>query len=424
MQRSNVKREKAFLVGVVLKGSSSAQILEQLEEMEFLADTAGADIVSKTTQSRNMPDPATFIGKGKTQTIINQAQELKCELIIFNDDISPTQLKNLQKEAGENIKVIDRTGLILDIFTKHAKTKEAKTQVKLAQLEYFLPRLTRQWTHLERQMGGIGTRAGAGETQIEIDRRLIRNQISKLKRELAAIEKQRKVQNHSRDEAFRIAVLGYTNAGKSTLMNALTNADVLVQNQLFATLDTTTRKIENIDVGIPVLLSDTVGFIRNLPHNLIASFRSTLGEIRDVDLLLKVFDASSNHIHEHIETVEAVLKEMDMPNKTSIMVLNKIDAISDPQKLSGLKTRFKDASFISSLKNIDLNVLSDRIEQTITSGYQKDEFYLSFNQTKLLDTIYTLTRVLNKKSDYNGIRLEVEGNKRSLEKIRQIIGKE
>jgi len=423
MQRSNVKREKAFLIGVVLKGSSSAQILEQLEEMEFLADTAGADIISKTTQSRNMPDPATFIGKGKTQAIINQAKELECELIIFNDDISPTQLKNLQKEAGENIKVIDRTGLILDIFTKHAKTKEAKTQVQLAQLEYFLPRLTRQWTHLERQMGGIGTRAGAGETQIEIDRRLIRNQISKLKRELAAIEKQRKVQNHSREEAFRIALVGYTNAGKSTLMNALTNADVLVQNQLFATLDTTTRKLENIDVGIPVLLSDTVGFIRNLPHNLIASFRSTLGEIRDVDLLLKVFDASSNHIHEHIETVETVLKEMDMPNKTSIMVLNKIDAISEPQKLSGLKTRFKDASFISSLKNIDLNVLSDRIEQTITSEYQKDEFYLSFNQTKLLDTIYTLTRVLKKKSDYNGIRLEVEGNKRSLEKIRQIIGK-
>ena len=168
MQRSNVKREKAFLIGVVLKGSSSAQILEQLEEMELLADTAGADIISKTTQSRNMPDPATFIGKGKTQTIINQAKELECQLIIFNDDISPTQIKNLQKEAGENIKVIDRTGLILDIFTKHAKTKEAKTQVQLAQLEYFLPRLTRQWTHLERQMGGIGTRAGAGETQIEI----------------------------------------------------------------------------------------------------------------------------------------------------------------------------------------------------------------------------------------------------------------
>ena len=423
MQKNNDKREKAFLVGVILKGSSRVQIEEQLEELKFLADTAGADIIGKFTQNRSRPDPATFIGKGKAETIINQASELDCNLIIFNDDISPTQIKNLQKIAGETTKVIDRTGLILDIFTKHAKTKEAKTQVQLAQLEYILPRLTRIWTHLERQMGGIGTRAGAGETQIEIDRRLIRNQIAKLKRELTAIEKQRKVQNHRRVNAFRIALVGYTNAGKSTLMNALTDADVLVQDQLFATLDTTTRKLENIEVGIPVLLSDTVGFIRNLPHNLIASFRSTLGEIRDVDLLLKVFDASSDNIHEHIDTVEEVLKEMDMPNKTNIIVLNKIDAITDPQQLSGLKTRFKEASFISSLKNIGLKELSDRIKKTITSEFQKDVFHLSFKQTKLLDTIYTLTRVLKKKSDYNGIRLEVEGNRESLDKIRQIIEK-
>ena len=423
MQKNNDKREKAFLVGVILKGSSRVQIEEQLEELKFLADTAGADIIGKFTQNRSRPDPATFIGKGKAETIINQASELDCNLIIFNDDISPTQIKNLQKIAGETTKVIDRTGLILDIFTKHAKTKEAKTQVQLAQLEYFLPRLTRIWTHLERQMGGIGTRAGAGETQIEIDRRLIRNQIAKLKRELTAIEKQRKVQNNRRVNAFRIALVGYTNAGKSTLMNALTDADVLVQDQLFATLDTTTRKLENIEVGIPVLLSDTVGFIRNLPHNLIASFRSTLGEIRDVDLLLKVFDATSDNIHEHIDTVEEVLKEMDMPNKTNIIVLNKIDAITDPQQLSGLKTRFKEASFISSLKNIGLKELSDRIEKTITSEFQKDVFHLSFKQTKLLDTIYTLTRVLKKKSDYNGIRLEVEGNRESLDKIRQIIEK-
>ena len=423
MQKNNDKREKAFLVGVILKGSSRVQIEEQLEELKFLADTAGADIIGKFTQNRSRPDPATFIGKGKAETIINQASELDCNLIIFNDDISPTQIKNLQKIAGETTKVIDRTGLILDIFTKHAKTKEAKTQVQLAQLEYFLPRLTRIWTHLERQMGGIGTRAGAGETQIEIDRRLIRNQIAKLKRELTAIEKQRKVQNHRRVNAFRIALVGYTNAGKSTLMNALTDADVLVQDQLFATLDTTTRKLENIEVGIPVLLSDTVGFIRNLPHNLIASFRSTLGEIRDVDLLLKVFDASSDNIHEHIDTVEEVLKEIDMPNKTNIIVLNKIDAITDPQQLSGLKTRFRNGSFISSLKNIGLKELINRIEKNITSEFQKDVFHLSFKQTKLLDTIYTLTRVLKKKSDYNGIRLEVEGNRESLDKIRQIIEK-
>ena len=283
MQKNNVKREKAFLIGVVLKGSSSAQILEQLEEMEFLADTAGADIVSKTTQSRNMPDPATFIGKGKTQTIINQAKELECELIIFNDDISPTQLKNLQKEAGENIKVIDRTGLILDIFTKHAKTKEAKTQVQLAQLEYFLPRLTRQWTHLERQMGGIGTRAGAGETQIEIDRRLIRNQISKLKRELATIEKQRKVQNHSREEAFRIALVGYTNAGKSTLMNALTDADVLGNNPIYENGKVVGRATGG-DFGFRLNKSIAIGMVK-------PEFATT-GQKLQIDILGKMHDAT------------------------------------------------------------------------------------------------------------------------------------
>jgi len=326
MQKNSAKREKAFLVGTVLRGITLSQVEEQLEELKSLADTAGADTLSISTQNRNKPDPATFIGKGKVERIINQSKELECNIIIFNDDVSPTQIKNLQKAAGDEIKVIDRTGLILDIFTKHAKSKEAKTQVELAQLVYLLPRLTRQWTHLERQMGGIGTRAGAGETQIEIDRRLIRNQISRLKKELEKIEKQRKVQSHGREGAYRIALVGYTNTGKSTLMNTLTDAEVLVQDQLFATLDTTTRKLE-LDVGITVLISDTVGFIRNLPHDLIASFRSTLGEIRDVDLLLKVFDASSDTIHEHIDTVEEVLKDLNLSEKSGLTVFNKIDVI-------------------------------------------------------------------------------------------------
>jgi len=422
MLKSNAKREKAFLVGVVLKGSNRTQIDEQLNELKFLADTAGADILSTATQIRHKPDAATFIGKGKLERIISQADELKCDLIIFNDDISPTQIKNLQNIAGEDLKVIDRTGLILDIFTKHAKTKEAKTQVELAQLEYFLPRLTRQWTHLERQMGGIGTRAGAGETQIEIDRRLIRNKISRLKSDLAAIEKQRKVQNHGREDTYRIALVGYTNAGKSTLMNALTGAQVLVQDQLFATLDTTTRKVD-IDVGMSVLISDTVGFIRNLPHDLIASFRSTLGEIRDVDMLVKVFDSSSEYLLQHIDTVEEVLKEMDVPSKTSIMALNKIDAISTSDILPGLKARFKDASFISSLNNTGIDMLITKIQEKITSEFVHDVIQLSFKQTKVLDTIYALTRVLKKKSDYNGISLEVEGTRQSLDKIRQILEK-
>ena len=422
MQKNSAKREKAFLVGTVLRGITLSQVEEQLEELKSLADTAGADTLSISTQNRNKPDPATFIGKGKVERIINQSKELECNIIIFNDDVSPTQIKNLQKAAGDEIKVIDRTGLILDIFTKHAKSKEAKTQVELAQLVYLLPRLSRQWTHLERQMGGIGTRAGAGETQIEIDRRLIRNQISRLKKELENIEKQRKVQSHGREGAYRIALVGYTNAGKSTLMNTLTDAEVLVQDQLFATLDTTTRKLE-LDVGITVLISDTVGFIRNLPHDLIASFRSTLGEIRDVDLLLKVFDASSDTIHEHIDTVEEVLKDLNLSEKSGLTVFNKIDVIREPEILEGLKKRFQDASFISSREKLGIDILTEKLSSIITSEFKQDVFHLSFKQTKLLDTIYALTRVIKKKSDYDGIRLEVEGSRRSLDKIRQMLEK-
>ena len=422
MQKNSAKREKAFLVGTVLRGITLSQVEEQLEELKSLADTAGADTLSISTQNRNKPDPATFIGKGKVERIINQSKELECNIIIFNDDVSPTQIKNLQKAAGDEIKVIDRTGLILDIFTKHAKSKEAKTQVELAQLVYLLPRLSRQWTHLERQMGGIGTRAGAGETQIEIDRRLIRNQISRLKKELEKIEKQRKVQSHGREGAYRIALVGYTNTGKSTLMNTLTDAEVLVQDQLFATLDTTTRKLK-LDVGITVLISDTVGFIRNLPHDLIASFRSTLGEIRDVDLLLKVFDASSETIHEHIETVEEVLKDLNLSEKSGLTVFNKIDVIREPEILEGLKKRFQDASFISSREKLGIDILTEKLSSIITSEFKQDVFHLSFKQTKLLDTIYALTRVIKKKSDYDGIRLEVEGSHRSLDKIRQMLEK-
>jgi len=422
MQKNNDKREKALLVGTVLRGTTLSQVEEQLEELKSLAATAGANTLSISTQNRNKPDPATFIGKGKVECIINQSKELECNIIIFNDDVSPTQIKNLQKAAGDEIKVIDRTGLILDIFTKHAKSKEAKTQVQLAQLLYLLPRLTRQWTHLERQMGGIGTRAGAGETQIEIDRRLVRNHISRLKKELEKIEKQRKVQNHGRKGAYRIALVGYTNAGKSTLMNTLSDADVLVQDQLFATLDTTTRKLD-LDVGMTVLISDTVGFIRNLPYDLVASFRSTLGEIRDVDLLLKIFDASSNTIHEHIETVEKVLKDLNLSDKSGITVFNKIDAIQDPNILMGLKLRFQDASFVSSKDNLGIDVLMENISSFITSEFKQDVLHLSFKQTYLLDTIYAFTHVLKKISDYDGIKLEVEGSRRSLDKIKQMLEK-
>jgi len=420
MLKGKNKKEKCFLVSAILGSDRSINIEEQLEELKALAKTAGAFTSGHSIQNRQAPDPSTFIGKGKVESIINQAKELKCDLIIFNNDISPTQIKNLQRAAGEDLKIIDRTGLILDIFTKHAKTREAKTQVNLAQLEYLLPRLTRQWTHLERQMGGIGTRAGAGETQIEVDRRLIRNHISKLKKELKHIQKQRSIQSSGREGAYRIALVGYTNAGKSTLMKCLTGADILIQDQLFATLDTTTRKMD-LDKGIKVLISDTVGFIRNLPHHLIASFRSTLGEIQDVNLLLKVYDVSSESIHRHIETVNEVLQNLNLAGKSSLVVFNKIDKFDNQKQMNGLRLRFNDAIFISAEKNEGIEILISKIKDMVQSDFSKDIFHLNYNQANLLDTVYALTRVINKRDDYDGIEIEVEGTQKSLDKIRQIL---
>ena len=420
MQKNILKPEKAFLVGAILRGFSQTEIENQLSELNLLASTSGFETIGITTKNRKIIDPVTFLGIGKIQQIKNQAAEMGCNLIIFNDDISPSQLKNIQRIIGNNIKVIDRTGLILEIFTQHACTKEAKTQVELAKLEYILPRLTHQWTHLERQMGGIGTRAGAGETQIEIDRRLIRNKIIKLKSELNKIESQRFTQNQGRQYAYRIALVGYTNAGKSTIMNVLTDSKVLVRNQLFATLDTTTRKLD-IDTGVPVLISDTVGFIRNLPHNLIASFRSTLGEIKEVDMIIKVFDASAENIQDHIATVEHVLNEIEIPIKKSIFVMNKIDLIKNQDVFEGLKRKFSDAIFISSTKKIGINTFISKIKDIITSEYSHDIFHLTYKQTKFLNIIYSLTKVLNKYSDFNGICLEVEGRRESLDKIKQIL---
>ena len=263
IEGNNVGQEKALLVGVIQPGMTESLIHEHLDELELLAETAGAKIAGRITQRVSKINPATFIGKGKAEELLNQAKELDVKLIVFDDELSPGQIKNYHK-ISENVKVLDRSGLILDIFQKHAKTKEARTQVDLAYMEYLLPRLTRQWTHLERQMGGIGTRAGMGETQIEIDRRLIRTRISKLKKELIRIEKERDTQSYRRQSEFRVSLVGYTNAGKSTLFKALTGSDVYIQDQLFATLDTTVRQLK-IDESHPILLSDTV--VSNVANN-------------------------------------------------------------------------------------------------------------------------------------------------------------
>ena len=422
MSRSKENKEKAILIGLILNGEKRHEIIEQLNELKRLTFTAGGLPLDTIIQNRNKPDPATFIGKGKLNIIKNQASELKCKLIIFNNEISPSQLKNIQKYIDDKIKVIDRTGLILDIFTKNAKTKESKTQVELAQLEYLLPRLTRQWTHLERQMGGVGTRAGAGETQIEVDRRLIRDKISKLKIQLSKIQKQRITQNKSRSNIYKIALVGYTNAGKSSLMNQLTNSNVLVKDKLFATLDTTTRKFE-LTSGLDVLISDTVGFIRNIPHNLIASFRSTLSEVNNVDMLLKVFDISSSNINDHIETVNNVLASLEVMNKKTIFILNKIDLIKNKEILNGLKIKFKDAIFISTKEKIGINILIESIVNIVSSDHISETIFVPYNKTKAINLIYQSCQVVKRIPMENSIHFDVKGSKKNIDVIKKTISK-
>ncbi len=412
------KKEKTILIGLVLQENARFEIDEQLNELQLLAETAGAETVDRIIQQRTKIDPATYIGKGKIESAINQAKELECNLIIFNDEISPTQIKNVQNIAGEDLKVLDRTGLILDIFKKHAKTREAKTQVELAHLQYMLPRLTRQWTHLERQMGGIGTTGGPGETQIEIDRRLIRNQISKLKKDLEKIEKQRNTQSDNRKSAFNVSLVGYTNAGKSTLMNALTDADVYVEDQLFATLDTTTRKMKfESSKNNNILLSDTVGLIRKLPHDLVASFRSTLAEVSKADFILKVIDASCTTISEHLVTIDSVLSSLDSNDIPSQIILNKMDLIQDAGIIRGLKSRFPDAIMVSAKNRLKLDQIQRNISNEIQKKFQKQVINIPYSKSGILDNIYSTLEVLSRDDNEENISVTVFGREADLNSI-------
>ena len=327
MYYTDQEAEKAILVGVALQseGITYEQMTEYLDELSFLAETAGAETVKIFTQNLDKPVHATFIGKGKLEEIKAYTEENPVDMVIFDDELSPTQLRNIES-VFPGIKVLDRTNLILDIFASRARTAHAKTQVELAQYQYLLPRLTRMWTHLERQRGGIGMR-GPGETQIETDRRIILNKISLLKEELRSIDKQKAVQRKNRGKLTRVALVGYTNAGKSTLMNVLSKSDVFAENKLFATLDTTVRKV--IIDNLPFLLTDTVGFIRKLPTHLVDSFKSTLDEVREADLLVHVVDISHPNFEEQIEVVDKTLREVcNGADKPMIMVFNKIDAFT------------------------------------------------------------------------------------------------
>ncbi len=369
--------ERAVVVGLITPRQPEGKVNEYLDELEFLADTAGGEVVKRFTQKVDTPNSATFVGKGKLEEIKEYVEKNDIGMVIFDDDLSTKQIANIEKEL--QVKILDRSSLILDIFAKRAQTATAKTQVELAQYQYLLPRLTRMWTHLERQKGGIGMR-GPGETQIETDRRIIKRRIAWLKDQLSDIDRQKTLQRKNRGKLTRVALVGYTNVGKSTLMNLLSKSEVFAENKLFATLDTTVRKV--IIDNLPFLLTDTVGFIRKLPTNLVESFKSTLDEVRDADLLVHVVDISHPQFEEQIEVVNRTLQEIcDAKDKPMIMVFNKIDAYSHVAKdeddltprsrenipLEELKQTWMnrlgsgDCVFISAKKGLNIDELKQRI---------------------------------------------------------------
>jgi GTP-binding protein HflX len=321
-----IVQERAILVGVVTPGEKEAQTKEYLDELAFLVDTAGGRVEKVFTQKMLKPERATFVGTGKLEEIKAYVKSEEIDVVVFDDELSPSQLRNIDRELG--VKVLDRSNLILDIFASRAQTAQAKTQVELAQLQYVLPRLTGMWTHLERQKGGIGMR-GPGETQIESDRRIILNKISLLKERLRNIDRQNETQRKNRGQLIRVALVGYTNVGKSTIMNMLSKSEVFAENKLFATLDTTVRKV--VIENLPFLLSDTVGFIRKLPHHLVECFKSTLDEVREADLLIHVVDVSHPNFEDQINTVNETLKDIGAIDKDMILVFNKIDAYVSPE---------------------------------------------------------------------------------------------
>src|SRR3989339_575548 len=379
-------KERAILIALAFGEYTKEQVEEHLDELELLTDTAGAITVFKIMQERYRPDPAFYIGKGKAEEIAQLIELNDIQLVIFDDDLNPTQVRNLEKLFER--KILDRSGLILDIFASHAKTREAKTQVELAQLQYMLPRLTRAWTHLSKQYGGIGTK-GPGETQIETDRRIIRNRISHLKENLKRIESQRNIQTRGREEFTRICLVGYTNAGKSTLFNRLTDSGVLAEDKLFATLDSTTRAI-NFNKNSKILLSDTVGFIRKLPAHLVASFKSTLNEVRDADVILHVVDISHHYFEDHIKVVDETLKDLSSDKKTIIRIFNKVDILSDRQKISYVMNSYENGLIISAEKGINIPALVDKLIKISETSFVEENIALSLEDSKTVAKIHSL----------------------------------
>jgi GTPase len=411
------KKEKAILVGVVLPGLRRYRTLEHLDELALLADTAGAEVVGREIQEIRAPNPATLIGKGKVGAIARMAEDLEADLVLFDEDLTPVQAKNLEKEIKK--RVVDRSGLILDIFARRARTAEAQAQVSLAQLEYLLPRLTRQWSHLERQEGAIGTR-GPGETQLETDRRLIRKRIGLLKAELKKIRLQRDVRRRRRDTFQKAALVGYTNAGKSSLLNALAGAEVHVEDRLFATLDATVRTL-TLSKNDRVLLIDTVGFIRKLPAHLVASFRSTIEEAAEADVLLHVIDVGHPGLEDQIGTVQQVLADLGLADRPTIPVFNKIDLLEDGRRLEALAQRFPGAVFVSALRGLGLESLRRALAERFEAGKEILEVRIPFTRPERIAAAHALAEILEKRYEEDAAVLTVRASKATMDRIREML---
>jgi len=410
-------KEKCILVGVPTRFNLKSEVDESLTELSLLADTAGAEVVGRITQDRDHPEPATFIGKGKVEELHLRLKEEAIPLVIFDDDLSPAQVRNLERLM--ECKVLDRSGLILDIFASRAKSSEAKTQVELAQLEYLLPRLTRQWTHLSKQFGGIGTK-GPGETQIETDRRLIRTRISILKEKLGRIAKQRVTQRQGRTKHTRTALVGYTNVGKSTLLNLLSGSDVFVENRLFATLDPTTRLVP-LDSAVSILMTDTVGFIRKLPHHLVASFKSTLEEITEADILLHVVDISSPYFEDQISVVQETLEDLGAGDMPTLIVFNKIDLLHDRSILPTLSENYPNCVFISAARGINILGLKESVAHMLEQEFLVEAIVLPDSKQKIIAQLYDVGEVLERTYEAEKVKIKIRIHRRDKERFLQMV---
>ncbi|HEX3598692.1 MAG TPA: GTPase HflX, partial [Lacipirellulaceae bacterium] len=400
-RKQGVQSESAILVGVELPNSETAR--DDLNELAGLVETAGAEIVGRLTQKRQVPDQTTYLGKGKVEQLELMIRATDADVVIFDNNLAPAQIRNLETELG--VKVLDRTEVILDIFSTRAQTHEARLAVELAQLEYSLPRLKRMWSHLSRIKAGVGMR-GPGEKQLETDRRLVEKRISDLRGELNQVHRRKEREVAARSDRMTVSLIGYTNAGKSTLLNKLTGADVLAEDKLFATLDTRTRRWQLPAWG-PVLLSDTVGFIRDLPHSLIASFKATLEEARQADLLLHVADASNPAALEQIAAVYKVLEELDINQKDTILVLNQIDAIAELGTLDHLKERYPSAIGVSAKTGEGLNRLASAVSEALTHHFLEVDIDTGVANGRLLAALAQHGEILSR--TYTDDRVSVHG---------------